>query len=102
MPIKLVRNDITKLFCDAIVKDDNSALLGGEGLNGRTERSKETGLPPEYRKPGKCEIGEAKVTNGCGIPFKYVIHTVGPKRRGSTEEKRKTASLLLSQFSRCC
>jgi O-acetyl-ADP-ribose deacetylase (regulator of RNase III) len=31
---------------------------------------------------GGCEVGQAKITKGYGLPARFVIHTVGPVWRG--------------------
>lgn len=93
MKIELIKGDLTKIQVDAIINAANSSLLGGGGVDGAIHRAGGPQILEECRvirnRQGKCNTGEAVVTNAGNLPANYVIHTVGPVWNGNEEKESK-------------
>ena len=79
MPLKIVRQDITKIKCDAIVNPTNCRLMPNGGADAAIHNIAGEELSELCKSLGGVAVGEAKITPAFNLPCKYVIHTVGPK-----------------------
>jgi O-acetyl-ADP-ribose deacetylase len=96
--IVLVQGDITEQDVDAVVNAANSSLLGGGGVDGAIHRKGGPEILSECRRiratihGSGLPAGRAVATTAGRLPARWVIHTVGPVYRGSTDPEGQLAS----------
>lgn len=78
MPLKIIRQDITKIKCDAIVNPSNRHLKPGGGADLAIHNAAGKKLYEYCQTLGGCAVGSAVVTPAFKLPARYVIHTAGP------------------------
>lgn len=80
MPLKIVRNDITKMNTEAIVNTANDHPTVGTGCDYAVYQAAGREELLAYRKQqiGFVEEGEVFLTPGFRLPAKYIIHAVSP------------------------
>lgn len=89
MPLSIVREDITRIKCDAIVNPTNEELIPGGGIDKRVHRVAGDDLYEMCARIGGLSVGEAKITPAYDLPCKFVIHTVGPCWEGGGFDEEK-------------
>ena len=83
MPLKIVRNDITKVKADAIVNSANKNPICGGGAEFHIyQAAGHAELLAAREKVGALKVAEVAVTPAFALKAKYIIHTVGPKWNG--------------------
>lgn len=88
MPLKIIRNDITKMSVDAIVNAANTELKMGGGVCGAIfSGAGAEKLQEQCNSIGKCNVGEAVITRGYSLLARYIIHSVGPIWEGGSVEE---------------
>ncbi|MDO5297447.1 MAG: leucine-rich repeat protein [bacterium] len=82
MPFLIVQGDIAAMKTDAIVNSADTTLLSGGAVFERVHKAAGRGLRRACAALNGCAAGEAKITEACKLPCRYVIHTVCPVWQG--------------------
>ncbi len=83
MPLKIIRNDITKVKVDIIVNSANPKPVYANGTDAAIyEAAGKEQLLVERQKIGEIAVGNIAVTPAFSLNAKYIIHTVGPDWQG--------------------
>lgn len=90
MPLQIIRNDLTRMACDAVVNPTDEALSGSGGVDAQLHRAAGEKLDLACARIGYCAPGEAVLTKGYDLPADYIIHTVGPRWAGGEHGERET------------
>lgn len=110
MPLRFVRNDITKMDVDAVVLPANKLLEQGSGASRSIYMAAgEIQLEGELRLkyPNGCEMGKAVITEGYALPAKKIIHTVCPQWLGGDNGEADflysayMEALILAEKNKC-
>src|SRR5205814_6845758 len=95
---QVVRGDLLKQPVEAIVNAANGRLAHGGGVAGIISRAAGPALQAEsdriVRSRGPIPTGSAVVTTAGKLPFKGVIHAVGPRLGEGKEEDKLRQALL--------
>ena len=79
MPLKIIRNDITKVSADILVNSANPKPKYGTGTDYAIYNAAGVDeLLAERKKIGNINVGDIAVTPAFNLDAKYIIHTVGP------------------------
>ena len=108
MPLKIIRNDITKMQVDAIVNTANPEPTYGSGVDMAVYLAAgEKHLLLARKEIGHMYEGEVAITSGFYLPARYIIHAVSPlyiDGESGEEEKLRSCyrkSLQLAKENNC-
>lgn len=98
---QIVRGNLLDEPVDGIVNAANGALMHGGGVAGVIARAAGPDLVEESsrvaRERGQIPTGDAALTTAGDLPFKGVVHVVGP-RKGEGDEETLLVSGLRAAF----
>jgi len=103
--INIVKGDITKVACDAIVNPANSLMIMGGGVAGALRREAGESVEREAKRFAPVPVGEAIVTSAGKLQPKtrFIIHAPTmerPAMRTTSHKVEKAAMAALKQASR--
>ena len=102
MPLKIIRNDITRMPVDAIVNTANPEPTFGAGVDTAVYLAAGADELLEARKAiGYLSEGEVAITPGFDLPAKYIIHAASPRYiDGVSGEEEKLRSCYRKSLER--
>lgn len=80
----VVKNSIIEEQVDAIVNPANEHLAHGGGVAGLISRAGGPEIQRESNEKAPISTGQSTFTTAGTLPYKYILHTVGPIWRGGT------------------
>ena len=83
----LVNNSIVDEQVEAIVNPANEHLAHGGGVAGLISREGGPDIQKESTEKAPVKTGSAVYTSAGELPFKHVIHTVGPIWKGGVQDE---------------
>lgn len=96
--VQLIKGDITQANTDVVVNPANSQLMHGGGLAGLLAKKAGPTLQHEsnqwVNENGPVKHDTPAYTSAGDLPFRYIIHAVGPVW-GSGEEQQKLKDAVL-------
>ncbi len=93
----LIKNSIIEEKVDAIVNPANEHLSHGGGVAGLIARAGGRDIQKESYEKAPVRTGSATYTTAGKLPYKYVVHTVGPiYGGGANREEELLASAVRS------
>ena len=107
MPFQIIRNDLTKMWVDAIVNTTNPDPSVGYGVDMGIHQAAGPELLIARKTLGTIPVGSAGITNGYALPAKHVIHTVCPVWQGGDKgesallRRAYTRSLEIAAEAKC-
>lgn len=96
--LELIEADITKLDVDAIVSPSNQDLKMTGGLAKQIRKLAGPSIQKECDRIGETSVGNAVLTGAGKMPFKHVIHAVGPQM-GDGDADRKLSSAVRASLA---
>jgi O-acetyl-ADP-ribose deacetylase (regulator of RNase III) len=96
--LELLEGDITGQQVEAIVNAANEKLALGGGVAGAIRKNGGPSIQDECNRIGGTPVGTAVVTGAGKLPFKHIIHAVGP-RWGDGDEDRKLSAAVRSAMA---
>ncbi len=99
----LIQNSIIGEKTEAIINPANECLAHGGGVAGLISREGGPDIQRESDRKSPVETGSATYTTAGTLPYKYIIHTVGPIWRGGEEnesallESAVTSALIVAE-----